>query len=114
MTGISKSDQLSAISNQLSANRYQPTTINYQLSTIADGISNSGRCGWWIDIGVEPLAAALREAMSLSDEERYVMGANGRKLVAAKYCWPSIAEQMRTAYHWMLNGGTPPGAIQLG
>ena len=23
------------------------------------------QCGWWIDIGVEPLAAALREAISL-------------------------------------------------
>jgi glycosyltransferase involved in cell wall biosynthesis len=58
----------------------------------------SQRCGWWIDIGVEPLAGALREAMGLSDEERRSMGENGRRLVEAKYTWPAIAEQMRAAY----------------
>ena len=28
------------------------------------------KCGWWIDIGVEPLACALKEAMALTDDER--------------------------------------------
>ena len=27
-------------------------------------------CGWWIDIGIEPLVSALRAAMALSNEER--------------------------------------------
>lgn len=76
-------------------------------------LADNGRCGWWIDIGVEPLAEALREAMSLSDEERSAMGENGRRLVEDKYTWPAIAEQMRTAYHWMLNGGTPPACVRL-
>jgi len=87
------------------------STINYQLSTIADGISNSGRCGWWIDIGVEPLAAALREAINLSDDERHAMGENGRRLVEAKYTWPAIAEQMKAAYAWILNGGDKPDCV---
>ena len=30
------------------------------------GVLNERRCGWWIDVGVEPLAAALREATGLS------------------------------------------------
>ena len=73
----------------------------------------TGRAGWWIDIGVEPLAAALREAMVLSDEERRAMGANGGKLVEAKYTWPAIAEQMKAAYAWVLNGGDVPSSVVL-
>jgi len=73
----------------------------------------NGRCGWWIDIGVEPLTEALREAMSLSDEERHAMGENGQKLVEAKYTWPAIAEQMKAAYAWILNGGQPPPCVRV-
>jgi len=60
--------------------------------------SANGRCGWWVDIGVEPLTQALREAMSLSDAERRAMGENGRKLVEEKYQWKKIAEQMTEVY----------------
>ena len=73
----------------------------------------SGRCGWWIDIGVEPLAEALKEAMGLSDEERREMGENGGRLVAAKYTWPAIAEQMKAAYAWILEGGDTPPYVRL-
>jgi glycosyltransferase involved in cell wall biosynthesis len=72
-----------------------------------------GRCGWWIDIGVEPLAEALKEAMGLSDDERRAMGENGRKLVEVKYTWPAIAEQMKAAYAWILNGGDVPPSVML-
>jgi len=68
-------------------------------------LTHMGRAGWWIDIGVEPLAEALKEAMGLSDEERRAMGENGRRLVETKYTWPAIAEQMKAAYVWILNGG---------
>lgn len=71
----------------------------------------SKRCGWWIDIGVEPLAEALREAMQLSDEERCAMGENGRNLVKAQYTWPTIAEQMNHAYEWILHDGKQPSCV---
>ena len=60
------------------------------------------RCGWWIDVGVEPLAAVLRAAMALSDDDRAAMGARGRALVAAKYQWPAIGRQMLAAYESIL------------
>ncbi|MCB9433784.1 MAG: glycosyltransferase [Ardenticatenaceae bacterium] len=69
------------------------------------------QCGWWVEVGVEPLTAALREAMTLSNEERWQMGQNGRSLIENKYTWPSIAEQMAASYEWILHGGSPPSCI---
>lgn len=62
------------------------------------GCAEVTRCGWWIDIGVEPLAAALSEAFSISDAARGAMGMNGRRLVESKYTWPAVAEIMATEY----------------
>lgn len=58
--------------------------------------------GWWIDIGVEPLAKALTEAMQLSDSERIQMGLNGRKLVEENYSIESVAKKMIQLYEWIL------------
>jgi len=70
-------------------------------------------CGWWVEIGAEPVAAALREAMALSDAERHEMGARGRRLVEEKYAWPGIAKQMVSVYEWVLGGGTPPECVRM-
>ena len=59
-------------------------------------------CGWWTEIGVRPLAEALRDAVSRSDAERAAMGARGRALVAEQYGWPRIAQQMLAVYEWTL------------
>ncbi len=74
---------------------------------------NKHACGWWIDVGVEPLEAALREAMALSDAERLAMGQRGRQLVQNNYSWPKIAADMSSTYRWVLEGGTPPGCVRL-
>lgn len=60
--------------------------------------SRTSRCGWWVEIGEEPLAEALCEAMSLTDEERQKMGENGRRLVERKYGWETVAEKMAEVY----------------
>lgn len=62
----------------------------------------NGRCGWWIDIGVEPLAAALKEAMRLTDEVRRAMGENGRRLVERRYRGEAVAERMSVVYSEIL------------
>ena len=69
-------------------------------------------CGWWIDIGVQPLATSLREAMALSDDERRAMGARGKNYVQ-RYDWNDIASQMSEVYHWALGQGPKPDCIQL-
>ena len=56
------------------------------------------KCGWWIDIGVETLAQALKEAMSLSDKDRQAMGERGQKLITEKYTWDAVAEKIIKGY----------------
>lgn len=64
----------------------------------------SSRCGWWVSNDPETLAKALRELMSLSDEERQTMGLRGRELVREKYSWAAVASRMRIAYESLLKG----------
>lgn len=70
------------------------------------------RCGWWVDVGVEPLAAALQEAMRLSDEERQEMGRRGAAMVRARFSWEQIGLEMARVYDWVLGQGDKPGCVQ--
>ena len=60
------------------------------------------QCGWWIDVGVEPLAKALKDALSLSDADRKTMGDRGRKLVEEKYSWNAVVKDMVKGYEAIL------------
>jgi glycosyltransferase involved in cell wall biosynthesis len=66
------------------------------------------KCGWWIDIGEEPLKQALREAMGLSAAELRAMGARGREWVARTYSWNIVATQIRQTYEWLLDKRNKP------
>ncbi len=55
-------------------------------------------CGWWIEIGTEPLKVALLDFMKKSEAELEQMGRNGRKLVEEKYSSERIAEQFLDMY----------------
>jgi glycosyltransferase involved in cell wall biosynthesis len=70
------------------------------------------RCGWWIDIGVEPLVAALRKALALPDDERRAMGARGLEYVR-RYNWSDIAQEMIGVYRWILGQGDRPACVRL-
>lgn len=61
------------------------------------------KCGWWIDIGVEPLSAALNKSLSLSDIERREMGKRGRRLVEDKYTWDAVVNNIVDGYKEILN-----------
>lgn len=71
------------------------------------------RCGWWVDVGVEPLVHALRDAIALSDDERRAMGTRGRDYVQ-RYNWDDIAQQMMAVYCWVLGQGPQPQCVRLG
>lgn len=64
--------------------------------------TSPSRCGWWVDVSADALAGALKEAMALTDDERQVMGENGRRLVERKYRWETVAKQMERVYQEIL------------
>jgi len=68
-------------------------------------------CGWWIEIGIEPMVQALREAMALSDDERRAMGEHGRNYVR-RYDWDNIGQQMIDVYRWVLGQGAQPACVR--
>lgn len=70
------------------------------------------RCGWWVDIGVEPLFAALGQALALNDEERATMGERG-KVYVQRYNWADIARQTTDVYRWILGKGERPDCVHL-
>jgi glycosyltransferase involved in cell wall biosynthesis len=68
-------------------------------------------CGWWIDVGVEPLTAAIEAATALSEPERQAMGARGRAYVR-RYDWLDIARETTRLYHWVLGTGPRPDCVR--
>jgi glycosyltransferase involved in cell wall biosynthesis len=66
------------------------------------------RCGWWIDHGIEPLAAALSGAMVLPRAELNAMGARGRDWVARDFGWDAIASRMTAVYGWLAGKAATP------
>ena len=58
-------------------------------------------CGWWIDHGVEPLAAALANAMVMTREALQAMGAKGRAWMARDFSWDRVAHDMLDVYRWL-------------
>lgn len=60
------------------------------------------KAGWHIDIGVEPLVVALREAMAMTHQRRVEMGKNGRDWMKRDFSWTRIGQMMAQTYHWLL------------
>lgn len=71
------------------------------------------KCGYWVPIGVEPLAAALKELMDMSDEERVAMGARGREWIRRDFSWKGIGAQMKAAYEWLLDLAKCPPYVHV-
>ena len=69
------------------------------------------KCGWWVPLGVEHLAEAIREACALSDLERSEMGKRGRMLVEVNYDWSQISKKMLSLYNWVLRKGPRPDFV---
>ena len=60
------------------------------------------KCGWWIDVGVEPLVAAFRESLVISRQLLSEMGERGRRLVEEKYTWDAVVKAMIKGYEDIL------------
>jgi glycosyltransferase involved in cell wall biosynthesis len=71
----------------------------------------TARCGWWIETGVDPLVAALKDAFSRPSSELSRMGEVGRRLIATNYTWEPIGRSMLEVYEWAASRGQQPGCV---
>jgi glycosyltransferase involved in cell wall biosynthesis len=70
-------------------------------------------CGWWIDHGVEPLAATLEEAMAMGRGALQAMGEKGRAWMRRDFSWEAVAHDMLDVYSWLCSGGDVPKTVRL-
>jgi glycosyltransferase involved in cell wall biosynthesis len=70
-------------------------------------------CGWWIDHGVDPLAATLRQAMALPAERLAAMGRKGRGWMERDFGWDGVSRQMMAVYAWLRGAGDRPAQVRL-
>ncbi|HKO18497.1 MAG TPA: glycosyltransferase [Acidobacteriaceae bacterium] len=70
-------------------------------------------CGWWIDLGVEPLVDAIRTATSMRDQDRELLGRRARDYVIEQLSWESVADRMVSVYRWMSAGDDQPADVVL-
>jgi glycosyltransferase involved in cell wall biosynthesis len=71
------------------------------------------RCGFWIELGVEPLVQALHEATRLDRAELLRLGARGREWMQRDFSWDRMAREMAAVYRWLRAGGAPPASVRL-
>jgi glycosyltransferase involved in cell wall biosynthesis len=69
--------------------------------------------GWWIEIGVDPLVAALQEALALPNERLAEMGCRGREWMARDFSWGAIGRSMAEFYQWLRAGGASPASVRI-
>ena len=57
------------------------------------------------------IAQGLTALFAMPDHERTAMGERGRALVAQRFTWPHIAQQMLSVYRWALGQGDKPDCV---
>jgi poly(glycerol-phosphate) alpha-glucosyltransferase len=73
----------------------------------------AARAALQIGTASSEIACGLKQLVEMSDNERQAMGARGRALVAEKFSWPRVGEQMRVVYEWVVGGGTRPETVRF-
>jgi glycosyltransferase involved in cell wall biosynthesis len=71
------------------------------------------KCGWWIEHGVQPLYNCLSDVLSLTPDELFKIGLNGKTLVKENYSWEKVTDMMQTLYKWQIGGGQIPEFVHF-
>lgn len=71
-------------------------------------ILNDTKTGWCIDLSVDNLEYALREALTMSSAELYDMGQKASRLVYDNFDYRCVARKTLCLYKWLLGGGEKP------
>lgn len=90
--------------------------LNGDVSTMGaslDMLGNNKKTGWCIDLSVDNLEKALREAMMMPSVELYEMGQRGSKLVNANFNYRMVAKMNLALYDWIINKAKKPDFVKL-
>jgi glycosyltransferase involved in cell wall biosynthesis len=74
-------------------------------------ILETGRCGWWVPVSTDAIAAALDDATRRDASDLASIGARGRDIAKDQFCWDVVAGQFIDAYRWVLGTGAEPASI---
>jgi glycosyltransferase involved in cell wall biosynthesis len=69
-------------------------------------------CGWWVDIKIDSLTRAMKEAFEEPDETLFEMGRRGRKWMIEEFSWDRISHQLTATYFWLLHKGEVPECVR--
>ncbi len=75
------------------------------------GALETERCGWWVEVGADGLAAALREATAAAPETLRAMGERGRSYARARLSWARSGAEHLALYCWLLGDGPRPASV---
>lgn len=64
-----------------------------------------------IEPAEEGIVSGLRALFEMSENEMEHMGFKGRRLVAEKYNWKTVADHLYQVYSWILGGGAHPSYV---
>lgn len=72
---------------------------------------NTHHCGWQVPYTHESIKNSLMLALNTSENERKVMGENGRRLMEGRYSVEAVAKEMKSLYKWILTGNDKPSFV---
>jgi glycosyltransferase involved in cell wall biosynthesis len=70
-------------------------------------------CGWWVEVGVEPLIKALNEVTQLTTEQLKSKGKNCRVFVENEFNWQESTLKMKSLYEWAAHKTDKPIFVYL-
>ncbi len=71
-------------------------------------ILNDTNTGWCIDLSVDNLEHALREALTMSSTDLYDMGQKASSLIYENFDYRSVTRKTLRLYEWLLGSGEKP------
>lgn len=81
------------------------TLLNGRVSSM--GASSPAQLGWCVDLSVENLTLALREALSMNSADLFAMGQAGSRFVATHFDYRAVAARVKELYEWILSPSHP-------
>jgi len=69
-------------------------------------------CGWWIDLGIDPLTRTLEEALKKTPRELAVMGEIGKARAKKHFSLEASGNAMMEMYRWVLGERSKPDFVR--